>query len=175
MTSAVEGTYAINNEETTAPLNEGYDTVDAETIAPLNEQAQVVDSTKTNGSRCSTRTKFFSVGLLAVAVAAGSLGYYFGIYKKDTVKPKYTYKRVVVSTPDNSTMTPLSLSSNDNECTVSQSSTTVNIVPMPHQIVLCQTQTYCDGNYVLVSLYDYDAYISDAQSLLLYDWSVSGF
>jgi hypothetical protein len=118
MTSAVEGTYAINNEDSTAPLNQGYDGVDAETTAPINWQTQVVDSNKTNGSRCSIRTKLFSVGLLAVAVAAGSMGYYFGIYKKDSVKPKYTYKRVVVSTPDNSTLAPLSLSSNDNECTV---------------------------------------------------------
>jgi hypothetical protein len=86
MTSAVEGTYAINNDETTAPLNEGYDAVDCETTTPLNEQALNVDLSKTKGSRCSTRTKFFSVGLLAVAVAAGSLGYYFGIYKKDNVK-----------------------------------------------------------------------------------------
>ena len=137
MTSTVEGTYAINNDETTSPLNEGYDAVDSETTTPLNEQAPIVDSSKTKGSRCSTRTKFFSVGLLAVAVAAGSLGYYFGIYKKDKAKQKYTYKRVVVSSPDNSTVTPLSLSSNNNECTVSQSSTTTGITPMPHQIVLC--------------------------------------
>ena len=41
---------------------------------------------------------------------------------------------------------------------------------MPHQLVLCQDQTYCSGDYVLVSLYDYDMYISDAQTLLLYDW-----
>jgi len=42
---------------------------------------------------------------------------------------------------------------------------------MPHQIILCQNNNYCQGNYVVVSLYDYNAYISDAQTLLLYDWS----
>ena len=41
---------------------------------------------------------------------------------------------------------------------------------MPHQLILCQDQTYCSGNYVVVSMYNYDAYISDAQTLLLYDW-----
>jgi hypothetical protein len=74
-------------------------------------------------------------------------------------------------------MKPLSLSTNDEECTVSSGSvsSSTNIVPMPHQIILCQNNNYCNGNYVIVSLYDYDQYISDAQTLLLYDWSSSGF
>jgi uncharacterized protein HemX len=96
MTSVEESVYGINNEDTATPLNECYEAVDDETKVPLDQQTLPTDSSKTKESRCTTRTKFFSVGLLAIALAAGSLGYYFGIYKKDVVKPKYSYKRVVV-------------------------------------------------------------------------------
>ena len=41
---------------------------------------------------------------------------------------------------------------------------------MPHQLVLCQDETFCNGDYILVSLYNYTTYISAAQQLLLYDW-----
>jgi hypothetical protein len=41
---------------------------------------------------------------------------------------------------------------------------------MPHQLVLCKDETFCSGDYVLVSLYNYTSYISAAQQLLLYDW-----
>ena len=68
--------------------------------------------------------------------------------------------------------TPLSLASTENQCnwTWTPVSGTSNPEPMPHQIVICEGTTYCTGGFVLVSLYNYDAYISDAQTLLLYDW-----
>lgn len=139
MTTREESWYAINQEETEAPLAENYKATEDETKDTLDYQTQTADSTKPKESRCSTRTKFFSVGLLAAAVAAGSLGYYFGIYKKDVVKPKYKYKRVIVSSPENSTLTPISLSSTEDQCTVYQGSTTIGITPMPHQLILCQS------------------------------------
>ena len=51
-------------------------------------------------------------------------------------------------------------------------SKTVPPVPMPHQLVLCQGTTYCPSgnNYLLISLYSFDSYISAAQTLDLYDW-----
>ena len=93
MTSVEEGLYAINREDTAA-LTESYKATDDETKAQLDQQTLAADSSKTKESRCTTRTKLFSVGLLAIAVAAGSLGYYFGFYKKAVAKPKFTYKRV---------------------------------------------------------------------------------
>ena len=93
MTTVQEGFYTINCEDN-APLTESYKKTDDETKTQLDQQTLATDSPKTKESRCTTRTKFFSVGLLAIAVAAGSLGYYFGFYKKDVAKPKFTYKRV---------------------------------------------------------------------------------
>ena len=57
----------------------------------------------------------FGVGVGFLAVAAGALGYYFGFYKNhQNTRPKYTYKRVIVSSNTTSSeMKPLSLSSND--------------------------------------------------------------
>ena len=141
MTSAQKSVYSINDGEATAPLNESYDATDAEAKAPLNEQAQVAVPSETKEPRCSTRKKLLGAGVFALAIAAGALGYYFGFYRKDTSRPKYTYKRVIPSNSTSSQVKPLSLStSNDQQCTVYQGneSTTYNVVPMPHQLVLCQ-------------------------------------
>ena len=69
MTSVEEGLYAINREDTAA-LTESYKATDDETKAQLDQQTLAADSSKTKESRCTTRTKLFSVGLLAIAVAA---------------------------------------------------------------------------------------------------------
>ena len=75
-----------------------YDTTDAEASAPLNEKVQVLNPPESKESRCTpTKYKLFTVGALAVALAAGGVGYYFGAVKNASSRPKYSYKRVVVS------------------------------------------------------------------------------
>ena len=43
---------------------------------------------------------------------------------------------------------------------------------MPHQVILCQSDGYCKSgsNFLLVSLYNYDEYMTNSQTLDLYDW-----
>ena len=48
-------------------------------------------------NQVETKYKLFTVGELAVALAAGGVGYYFGAVKNTSSRPKYSYKRVVVS------------------------------------------------------------------------------
>jgi hypothetical protein len=151
-----------------------YGTADYE--ASLNTQHQELASSNTKEPRCSFKAKLFTAGVATLALTLGGLGYYYGTKPKvaAATKPNYSYKRVAFTNSTTSAATPVSLaSSNDEQCTWTYNSVsgTSNIVPMPHQIVICEGTTYCSGGYVLVSLYNYEAYISDAQTLLLYDWN----
>ena len=40
---------------------------------------------------------------------------------------------------------------------------------MPHQVILCISGTYCDSSYMLVSLYDYQYYMTNLETLLTYE------
>ena len=43
---------------------------------------------------------------------------------------------------------------------------------MPHQIILCQDTTYCSpgSNFLVVSLYSVEQYMTNSQTLDLFDW-----
>ena len=43
---------------------------------------------------------------------------------------------------------------------------------MPHQLILCQDTTYCShgNNFLIVSLYNIEEYMTNSQTLDLYDW-----
>ena len=40
---------------------------------------------------------------------------------------------------------------------------------MPHQVIFCQDQTFCGSEYMIVSLYDYQQYMQNFQTLLTYE------
>lgn len=40
---------------------------------------------------------------------------------------------------------------------------------MPHQVILCKDETYCSSEYMVVSLYDYQYYIQNFETLLTYE------
>lgn len=40
---------------------------------------------------------------------------------------------------------------------------------MPHQVILCKDETYCSSEYMIVSLYDYQYYIQNFETLLTYE------
>jgi hypothetical protein len=40
---------------------------------------------------------------------------------------------------------------------------------MPHQLILCIDGTYCKSEYMIVSLYDYQEYLQNFETLLTYE------
>jgi hypothetical protein len=40
---------------------------------------------------------------------------------------------------------------------------------MPHQLILCIDQNFCESEYMLISLYNYDEYMTNFETLLTYE------
>ena len=86
-----------------------YNTIDPEVTIPLNNQDITEKSLQGKESRCNSRKCMLFTALgVAVALTASSLGYYFGVAKPEKInsKPRYTYKRTVVSNTTALSMTP---------------------------------------------------------------------
>jgi len=70
--------------------------------------------------------------VLAIIVSAGTT---YGVWRKKTAgRPSYS----------------------TNTCNYTLTTTGAPPVPMPHQLILCSGETYCSGDFLLVSLYDYN-------------------
>lgn len=87
-----------------------YNTTDLEVTAPLNSPDEAADkSLQGKESRCNSRRCMLFTALgVAVALTASSLGYYYGVAKPEKLntRPRYTYKRTVVSNTTSFAMTP---------------------------------------------------------------------
>jgi hypothetical protein len=103
-----------------------------------------------------------------VALGLGTLGLCLGL-KEEKVNnkvPGYSVKYVVSSNTTNGLM---SLATTKSQCTYTKSQFYNSPVPMPHQLILCIGQNYCSTEYMVVSLYDYQYYLQNFETLLTYE------
>ena len=110
-----------------------------------------------------------AVGAAAlVALGLGSVGLYLGLKQsKAASKPGLTTKYVLAQNTTNGLM---SLAYSDpSACTYTESSFKESPVPMPHQAIFCQGGTYCNTEYMIVSIYDYQYYLQNFETLLTYE------
>jgi hypothetical protein len=100
-----------------------------------------------------------AVGAAAlVALGLGGLGLYLGLSEeKAAKKPSFSVKYALSSNTTSSSA--ISLATTEDQCTYRFSSFSDSPVPMPHQVILCIDENYCNSEYMIVSLYDYQTYL----------------
>ena len=83
--------------------------------------------------------------------------------------PSYSVRYAIAQNQTNSSVS-LATTTTTTQCTYNiSSSTNITPEPMPHQVILCIGNTYCEGSYMIVSLYDYQQYMQNFETLLTYE------
>jgi hypothetical protein len=128
--------------------------LNGEALIPLNEEFQTHEPTEKNNSFCTLKVKVAYAAATIVVLCLGGVGLYFGLNQL----PSFTNH---IFTRTNGTQ---SLSC-DYKFPTGRVPT-----PMPHQLILCKDTTYCnDNDFMLVSLYDYQQYMTNGLTLLTYE------
>ena len=122
--------------------------------APLNDSNFTLKPQ--NKGRCSLRVKLAVAFAVLVALGLGAAGLYYGMKKdKAAKKPGFSVKYSLSSNSTNAAISLATTTTNETSCNYLTSDAVVNPVPMPHQVIFCKDNTYCSGEYMIVSLYDY--------------------